>query len=296
MTNKMVLIDAIRVGKRRREEFGDIDGLAASIDQYGLLHSPVVDDRLNLVAGERRLRACKQLGWASIEVRTLGSLTDAERREIELEENLQRKDLLPIEQSRNVIALAETAAQVLREKPRDFSPIVGEKSRMGRPSQPDSADKIAERTGLPRQTISRARQHVEAVERYPELAPATQSDAIVVAKKFDAMPAQEREATRETVKSVQAKSEQAISDRLLSQFISPNGPTARAALIAEFHSTTKQVYTRLINGLQPEQVADILPLDDVAIARAFIENARDWLTAFEKALGRGVRLVQKESA
>ena len=44
-------------------------------------------------ADGRRLAACKLLGLHHVEVRRFGELSPAERRVIELEENLHRKDL-----------------------------------------------------------------------------------------------------------------------------------------------------------------------------------------------------------
>ena len=58
----------IRVGQRHRREMGDITALAASIQDVGLLHPVVVSDAGLLLAGERRLRACKSLGWEMIPV------------------------------------------------------------------------------------------------------------------------------------------------------------------------------------------------------------------------------------
>lgn len=112
---KLPLEDII-VPERRREDYGDIAGLAASIAQYGLLHPIVVDENGVLVAGERRLRAVESLGWGLVDVRDLGELTQAERDEIELEENAQRKDLTPYERSRTLVKLAETAKTVLVEQ------------------------------------------------------------------------------------------------------------------------------------------------------------------------------------
>jgi hypothetical protein len=43
-------------------------------------------------------------------VRRWGDLSDAERREIELSENFDRNDFTPYERSRQIVALAETAA------------------------------------------------------------------------------------------------------------------------------------------------------------------------------------------
>ena len=54
-------IDDIKVGKRHRQDLGDIETLAQSIAATGLLHPITVDATGNLLAGARRLAACKQL-------------------------------------------------------------------------------------------------------------------------------------------------------------------------------------------------------------------------------------------
>jgi ParB/RepB/Spo0J family partition protein len=61
-------ISDIVVGTRHRRDMGDIDGLAASIKELGLLQPIVVRPDGVLVAGERRLRAAKLLGWTEIPV------------------------------------------------------------------------------------------------------------------------------------------------------------------------------------------------------------------------------------
>jgi ParB family chromosome partitioning protein len=61
-------IDEIVVGDRHRRDLGDIDGLAASIEDIGLLHPITVDEQSQLLAGARRLAACKRLGWRDIPV------------------------------------------------------------------------------------------------------------------------------------------------------------------------------------------------------------------------------------
>jgi ParB family transcriptional regulator, chromosome partitioning protein len=47
---------------------GDLAGLAASLAELGLLHPVVIRPDGTLIAGERRLRAAKQLGWPTIPV------------------------------------------------------------------------------------------------------------------------------------------------------------------------------------------------------------------------------------
>lgn len=87
-----IKLDKINVKDGRfRSEFGEIEELAESIEKYGLIHPPVIDEDNNIIAGERRVRACKYLELEEIEVRLMDDLTELERREIELEENIQRK-------------------------------------------------------------------------------------------------------------------------------------------------------------------------------------------------------------
>jgi ParB family chromosome partitioning protein len=62
------LISEITIGARHRQDMGDIAGLASSIEDIGLLNPITVDENGLLLAGARRLAACKQLGWKNIPV------------------------------------------------------------------------------------------------------------------------------------------------------------------------------------------------------------------------------------
>jgi ParB-like nuclease domain len=64
-------IDEIRIGQRHRKDLGDLDALARSIDENGLLHPPVVRSDGELIAGQRRVEACRLLGMAEIPVRII---------------------------------------------------------------------------------------------------------------------------------------------------------------------------------------------------------------------------------
>ena len=65
-------IDEIIVGERVRRDMGDIEALAASIDEIGLLNPIVVTPDGRLLCGERRLLAAKLLGWKEIPVTIRG--------------------------------------------------------------------------------------------------------------------------------------------------------------------------------------------------------------------------------
>jgi len=72
-------ISAITVGIRHRRDLGDVPGLAKSIEAIDLLHPIVITEDNVLVAGERRLAACRHLGWPDVPV-TIVDLAEIARR------------------------------------------------------------------------------------------------------------------------------------------------------------------------------------------------------------------------
>lgn len=84
--------------------------LVESIRRYGLVQPIVVrkmNDRYQLVAGERRWRACQELGMHTIPA-LIKDYSTEETTEIALVENLQRQDLDPIEEAYAYSKLIET--------------------------------------------------------------------------------------------------------------------------------------------------------------------------------------------
>jgi hypothetical protein len=170
---------------------GDIAGLAESLKKYGLLHPIIVDEDINLIAGQRRLEAAKSLGWTDIDVKYKKDLTESEKREIELEENLRRKDLTELEQSKSRRELAKRVGERLARE--SFSKTILPKPQGGRPDKPNSLPNIAKEMGVTKQTLINDDQHVAAVEQYPALEPIPKMQAIQTAKQLNALPPEERE-------------------------------------------------------------------------------------------------------
>lgn len=79
--------------ERQRRELPNIDVLADSIKRLGLIHPIVITRESELVAGERRLEACHNLGWTHIHCQFLDELDTTVARAIELEENIKREAL-----------------------------------------------------------------------------------------------------------------------------------------------------------------------------------------------------------
>lgn len=106
---------------RRRFEAEDEESLAESVGRHGVLQpllvtpSPERPGQFLLVAGERRWRAARKAGLVRVPVTVIAA--DARRRvELALVENLQRRDLGPLEKARAYQALIDdygmTQAQV----------------------------------------------------------------------------------------------------------------------------------------------------------------------------------------
>jgi ParB family transcriptional regulator, chromosome partitioning protein len=152
----LISIDLVRVSDRVRKDFGNIEELAQDIKTNGLINPPVVTPEYDLVAGERRLRACKHLGYSQIEVRVM-SVRDYEHQlRMEISENEHRKEFTFSER----IDWARRLEQVERLKaeermrigghPREFVPqgrtrdFVAEQTGFGSGRQYDKAKFVAE--------------------------------------------------------------------------------------------------------------------------------------------------------
>ena len=100
---KLQVSDILVPPNRQRKEFNDIEELAQSIANVGLIHPIIVDDdTLHLIAGERRLRAVVSLGWTEVPIRWLSALSTDDLELIELEENIKRSNLTWQEETKAV--------------------------------------------------------------------------------------------------------------------------------------------------------------------------------------------------
>lgn len=87
-----VPVDSIIVGDDRiRVDFGDLDDLALSISEHGLIQPIVITSDHRLIAGERRLRAHRLLNAKTIKVVYLECVDDAHKTILEATENIVRR-------------------------------------------------------------------------------------------------------------------------------------------------------------------------------------------------------------
>jgi ParB-like chromosome segregation protein Spo0J len=88
-----VQIEDIIIKKRIRMDIGDISELMESISKFGLLNPITITESKELIAGYRRLQACKALGFREIECRIVPVQSKIDKLLIEADENMTRKDL-----------------------------------------------------------------------------------------------------------------------------------------------------------------------------------------------------------
>ena len=103
------LIDTNRNQPRKTFNDQSIQELAASIKENGLIQPITIKQNGNryiIIAGERRFRACKALGLATIPA-IIKELSPRQVMEVALIENLQREDLNPIEEAQAIKALMD---------------------------------------------------------------------------------------------------------------------------------------------------------------------------------------------
>jgi N6-adenosine-specific RNA methylase IME4 len=164
MSRKMVPLETIRIGVRHRQDLGDVQALAASIERVGLLHPIVVSVDGLLIAGQRRLAACVLLRWAEVPV-TVGDLTEAALGE--QHENIARKDLLPTEivgLKRAIESLERAAARARQGCRTDL----GHPATVAGCDAGDVRDIVARYAGIGRTTLTRAEEVVQAAEEDPD--------------------------------------------------------------------------------------------------------------------------------
>jgi ParB family chromosome partitioning protein len=118
--------------RQPRRQFSDerLAELAHSIREKGIIEPLIVrqadGDELELIAGERRLRAAQLAGLEEVPV-LLRRSADRESLEIALIENLQREDLNPVDEARAYLCLSEefgrTHAEISQEVGKDRTTV-----------------------------------------------------------------------------------------------------------------------------------------------------------------------------
>jgi ParB family chromosome partitioning protein len=177
-----MLINEITIGDRQRKDLGDLDVLANSIKEFGLIQPIILAQHatsgdVSLVAGGRRLAAVKRLGWLELEhgrdfiwrIELENETKSLRLKAVELEENIRRKDLSWVEQIRAKAELL-SLMQSIHGSARMGAPTRSE--RLGLTTSGFGVNKLAAMLGESNAQTSKDLELASMIEKIPTLAKA----------------------------------------------------------------------------------------------------------------------------
>ena len=263
-------ISKIKIGKRHRKDMGDIDVLAASIELCGLLQAIGVTGERELIFGERRLLALKQLGRKVIPARVIDIASIAQG---EFHENEIRKDFTVSER----VAIEETLRVDLRSG--KILPPDGDKDRI--------KDEAARLAGFGnRETARQAKKVVD--HGAPELVDAMDAGqvSISVAAKLADLPKKEQRERLILPTKAEARNKANKTGKMIlardGYYHGPNSPEIEERNKVWF--TFKRAIWALSEiGATPEQVISAVPAYQREDVTARVATGTKWLSAFSKA-------------
>lgn len=261
MKTQTIALDTITVADRIRKENGDIDALAQSVRERGLINPITVmeqtGDKYVLIAGLRRLNAVRSLGETVIRATILSPMEADEMLMLEIAENEQRKEFTITER----LEYAERIMMIETEK---------SKQRMlGGVRIEDTADPVAIRpqggaTGRTRDIVAKKagftsnqqmRRAAMVADKCPELLEEIDKKAMTISGAYEKVMAD----TKAVPKSIPAKTPPLLVERRVE--IAPllpfnpltvEVPSSKSVLESAHHDQlmTNPVYQQLFEHYQ----------------------------------------------
>ena len=267
-----VRIADVKIGKRARKDPGDLEGLMKSISELTLLQPIVVTRAGELIAGQRRLEACKQLGWEAIPAVVAEGIADAvDRLKAERDENTCRKDMTPSELvaiGRAIEEMERPKAETAMRKGQERGWAAQRGETVKRTSTPDqttsenrfkTSDAVGQALGISARNYERARALVQAAEHGDERA---REEVRRMDETGSITPAYNRWKQRP----------QAPAGRARSEPEPPPEPKALGKNRASVEERTRQVRELAASGHNSRQIADILGYGNVVTFRNFVRT------------------------
>jgi len=265
-------IEDITVGPRKRE-LGDVSALAESIDALGLLNPvtvviqqehdgrDIIYPKPVLVAGARRLEACKQLGWTEIDT-TVVELYDIDLQLAEIDENLIREPLTALQRAEQ---LAQRKGIFEMKGGGNKSPTLGESGKnfptLGGRGNTGFAKDASDKVGATKRTIN---EDVKIGEGIPE-------------KLRDDIRGTDMEDSREDLRALaRAKDNPAAQKKAVKAVKGGEAANLRTALKAEPKPPTKTA-----TNMAMEELAECLrehpDQDELRACLAFFKKSSPWV-------------------
>lgn len=273
-------ISDIVIQDRSRNTLRNIDSLARSIRERGLLHPVVVRrvaGRLVLVAGQRRIEAARSLGWTEVPVTVVTTLDDEmDALCAEGEENTEREPFTPAEAVEHRRRIREVESKAARERQgarTDLQPS----SNLDEGAEPqhkrETRNRTAKATGYSASTLDKA-------------------EEIVAAAEDETAPEPVREAAKAAVTNLGNPG--AKVDREFKAFQAERAKHNPDLASAEYRKNLAKALTALtiLPQFEPKRVAEVAGDDLLFLIDSSCKALADWHAAITKARGSGLRVVQ----
>ncbi|CBN53551.1 MULTISPECIES: ParB/RepB/Spo0J family partition protein [Kamptonema] len=121
-TERLLSIESIQIASSQPRRYFDSQAMQALVESVKtdgilqpLLVRPLGEEKYELVAGERRYRAARELGLTEVPV-IVRDLTEQQALRVALVENLQREDLNPVEETEGILQLLSHHLEYDREE------------------------------------------------------------------------------------------------------------------------------------------------------------------------------------
>ena len=159
---KKMTIPLSLIKTNAKNKFGirDIEKLAASIKELGIIHDIVVREiedpqfRYEIISGERRYKAAELNGWAEIDAKVVEA-NDLDSEIMLIKANLDTRELNDMERSENAIRLAE----LIKEKRKNGENYEGKKTR----------DLVGEQMNIPAAQVQKLMKIQELIPEFKEM-------------------------------------------------------------------------------------------------------------------------------
>jgi len=251
--------------------------LARSIDQLGLLQPIVIRPDNTLVAGARRLAACRMLGWQHVPIYVAASLDDELRLLwAERDENTCRLDFSPTEAVAIGRAIEEHEREAAKERQGTRTDMV---ENVHDVEFGKTRDKVGAALGMSGKTYEKAKTVVEAAEADPEtfgdLPELMDAESISAATRE--LRRRQQVAELEAIEAKEAKAIAGVYDVIV---IDPPWPMAK-----------------IERDVRPNQAAfDYPTMSEAELSELVVPTADDchvWLWTTHKFLPMALRLLDR---
>jgi len=187
-----------------RTSLGDVGWLRSSISEVGLLHPIIIRNNhgsFEVVAGNRRLEACRQLKWRKIPCHIV-ELNEKEAFEFSLAENVARQSLDPLEEAR---AFKKYVAQSGWGGLSELSKRIGK--------SPSYVSKRISLLEMPEEVLEKIFRHRKNVSTAEEILSLDIEDQLQIARTLETTPIPTHE-VRRMVKTIKELKSTRMSDTL----------------------------------------------------------------------------------